>query len=110
MSLTTTDDQLACKPNAIGMDDDLKQLPRELQCDAVAHHLTQLASKPGGSFEFISAHMAKSGYPLDAGHVKAMADKTRADRQARCEELPWSVAIRRCLLASRTESETTTCW
>jgi RNA polymerase sigma factor (sigma-70 family) len=107
MSATDSTDELACAEDMIATAEELAALPRELQCDAVAKHLTELATAPGAKFDVVAKKMAAMGKPFDLEQVKVQVrDQTRAQ----CDELPWSKTLRSCIVASKTHDDQSACW
>jgi hypothetical protein len=104
---TDWDDELACHEESLPTDEEIANAPRELQCDALAQHLADLATGPGGKFAIVQVKMAERGLPFDMAQV---ATQTRDDLRAKCDRIPWSLAIRTCAAAAKTYDESTHCW
>lgn len=107
MGATDNDGALACREDAFITADELAKLPPELQCDAVAKHLADLATAPGAKFAIVAQKMSNAGKSFDLAKMKVQVqDQTRT----KCEDLSWSVAMRRCIATSKTHDDTSKCW
>jgi RNA polymerase sigma factor (sigma-70 family) len=107
MTLSDSDDELACHEGAIGTDEELADLPPELRCDALAQHLAALVTAPDGKFGIVVKKMADRGRVFD---LQRVAVQVRDETREQCDRLPWSLSIRRCIAASKTHDETSRCW
>jgi RNA polymerase sigma-70 factor (ECF subfamily) len=91
-----------CVEGIVATADELVALPRELRCDVVVHHVTELMSAPDGKLAAIARK-------IPGADRKQIADQLDAQELARCERIPWSIAVRRCLVASTTEQAAGSC-
>ena len=88
-----------CVEGIVATSGELAGLPRELRCDLVAKHQVDLMTAPDGK---LAAFVKKPGAHLE---LDSLVDQLGVQVAAECERIPWSIEVRRCILASKTQHE-----
>lgn len=107
LGATDYDAKYACAEDGVATPDEVTSAPPELQCEAVAKHLAELTTAPGAKFDIIAKKLAQAGKAFDLDDARMqLTTQTKLE----CEEIPWSVSLRRCIANAKTHDETAGCW
>jgi hypothetical protein len=93
-----------CAEGLVATPDELAAMPPELACAVVAGHLATLMSAPDGKLGIVAR---KLGPKADLAELTV---QTRTRETAACEAAPWSLAVRRCIVASKKHVDVTGCF
>jgi hypothetical protein len=92
-----------CVAGLVATPAELVAMPPELRCELVANHVAALVSAPDGKFGMIAKH---SGGKFD---LKRVTEQMQDAQAAECDRIPWSLGVRRCIVASKTNQDMISC-
>jgi RNA polymerase sigma factor (sigma-70 family) len=87
--------------------DEVASLPAELRCPALAQHVYELANGPDGKFAKLKQRFAAD--PDRIATIDKLSLKARDAMADECEQQPWRIERRRCLVAATTHRAVADC-
>lgn len=96
--------RIDCTDDLVATPDEVAALPPDQRCDVLAQHIYELANGPDGKYTWF-----KRKAPEHAADVERLAVAARADLAAECDQMPWSIARRTCVVGSTTYRAVSTC-
>ena len=94
-----------CTDDPAATPDEVARLPAELACKPLAQHVYELATGAGGKY----ADLKQQTTPEKAAFIARFLVAKRDRMVIECEQRPWSIEHRRCILASTSYDMASAC-